>query len=366
MRTLARAELLNLRGYMVVGPRDGLFVVALLTMAFFAAAILHGGVEMAESYPAFKPWLATAWGVLCVLSAWIKPGSATVIRLQGGIFHPWLGHGTGLKSWAMVRAVSLGLVAVAATAIMVAVVQVQDVPAFIALAAGGIAIGAGVCYLAFSYTAPAPSPARLRIKRPALTWPGLTGPAWTLVAGRLRRRFGILPAWLAILLLLVLGTAVGGLAAHNNHNPGVGFTIVGVSALIAGGFLTFPDLAMVRLAARQPVSLARLLRLFCLVPLMIVLVLTLVAGLVSGIGPAMAASCAVFVTLALGLWLMLLLPQAMMRSPRGAVGLAAGDLVLALLIKSAALFGLLAVVYLIVRIILNLRAIRRNRWREAG
>lgn len=364
IKTLARAELLNLRSYLRLGPRDAAFVVAMAAIIVFALAMLHLGVAAVEAMPAIKPWAAVGWGAAIVAYAWLKPGSGAVIRLQGGIFQPWTAFGNNLAIWSAIRALAVSAVVSTITAMIVAAVRPADILPFLTLSAVGTAMGAAVCSRIYTYGAAAPARRTARIKWPVIRWP--TTPVWTILLQRLRRRFGFMPAWLLALALLILGTAVGGLAAYNNHSPGAGFTIVSGFALISGGMIVFPDLALVRLASRQPVSVWRLLSLFCLAPLGLVAAFTLAANLLAGLGLAMALSSSVFVAVALALWLLLLMPQAMMRSPRGAVGLAAGDLVMALIIKSFALFGLLAVVYLVVRIVLNLRAAAHGRWREAG
>lgn len=363
IKALASAELLNLRGYLRLGPRDAIFVIAMAAIVLFAFAILRTGVEAVEAVPAIKPWAAVGWGAVIVVSAWLKPGSGAVLRLQNGIFHSWTAFGNSLAKWSAVRALALSAVVISITAIIVATVRPADALPFMILSAVGAATAAAVCFRLYVYGA-APAQRTARLKWPVIRWP--TTPVWTILLQRLRRRFGFMPAWLLVLALLVVGSAVGGLAAYNNHSPGAGFTVVSGVALISGGMITFPDLALVRLAARQPVSIRRLLSLLCLPPLGLVAALTFAANLAAGLGLAMAVSSAVFVAGVLAVWLLLLMPQAMMRSPRGAVGLAAGDLVMALIIKSFALFGLLAVVYLVVRIVLNLRAVAHGRWREAG
>lgn len=361
-RALARAEVLNLRSYLRLGRGDTLFAVAAVTILVFAFAILHEGVAAVAALPTVKPWAAVAWGAACVQTAWLKPGGAGVLRLQDGVFQPWLGGGMTLKSWSALRAVVIAAMVVAVTTVVLAFVRLADVLPFIALALLGIAAGAALCFRLYSYNVVVRP---RRPARPRLAWRFPATPAWTLLSHRLRRR-AILPVWLFALVVWTLGAAIAGLAAHNNHNPGIGFVILSVAALISGGLIASPDLAVVRLAARQPISVHRLLILFCALPLILTLVLTLGAGLAAGLGSAMAAGAAAFATLTLATWLILLIPHAMMRSPRGAVGLAAGDLVLTLLIKAAALFGLLAVAYLVVRIVVNLRAAARLRWREAG
>ena len=362
---LARAELLNLRSYLRLGPRDAIFVIAMAAIVLFAFAALHEGVATVEAMPGIKPWAAFGWGILLVTWAWLKPHSGAVARLQGGIFHPWATFGNGLRLWSCVRAIAISAALIVVTAVVVALVRLPDTLPFVALSAAGAVIGALACYHLYAYSGNVPAPPRAKRKLPELKlrWP--TTPAWTILTQRLRRRIGFMPAGLAALLLIALGTVIGGLAAINNQSPGAGFTIVSATALISGSILTFPDLALVRLAARQPVSLRRLLALFSLLPLGLVVIATLIASLTAGLGLVLALSSAAFVACVLAVWLLLLLPQAMMRSPRGAIGLAAGDLVMALIIKAFALFGLLAVLYLVIRIVFNLRSTTLGRWRPA-
>jgi hypothetical protein len=308
--------------------RDPRFCLSLLVIGAFIVAAVVNVAKVAAAFPLAGLALATVAGFAIYRASFIAPGSARRRDLETGILHPWIAFGPALKRWVLGRAAVLTIFVCALLTVII-----------------GVA-------------------------RPDLAWPGILGMAGgaavaAATAGlTFRRRIGAVPVWLLNIGLWALATPASALATHNNPGAPIGLGMITGVGLICGLGLAWPNLRLVRFLAFHPVPLRRIAARLCGPQVGLVAVLAVMAAIGGGQPVGLALASAAIVVAGVCVWLVLLVPYAMTRSVGAAPMMAGSELFVAAVVKFAFQFGAIAMGWLIFRAIGNIRAIRRNRWRE--
>ncbi len=357
---LTRLEALVLRGWLNAARRDIRFGLSIVVIAGFVVAAVVRAVRLIAMKPDIGLVLAGAAGFAIFHLSFIGPGSARWRQLRTGILQPWTAFGPALNRFVHLRAAALTLVAISAVTIVAAVTRPDlALPCFASMFTGA-ALAALTTALGLRGRFRLP---RLRLPRPTMRLRLPTAVRVSL-ATTFRRKLGIMPVWLLSGGLWALATPASALAQHNNPGTTVGFGMITVIGLICAIALAWPNLRLVRFLAFQPIPFHRIAARISGPQVALVALLALAASFGAAQPVPMALTSAAVVVGGVCLWLVLLIPYAMTRSVQAAPAMAGGELIVAAIVKFAFQFGLIAVGWLIVRAIANIRAVPRNRWRD--
>lgn len=351
---LTRLEALALRGWLMAAVRSPRFGLSVLVITVFAVVGVVRAASLMAAMPKVGLVAAAGAGFAVFRSAFIAPGSPRWRALRAGVLHPWIAFGPALGRWVWLRA---GFMTFAAC-LGVALIFLLTRPGQVLLCLPGMMAGAIVA--AATVRIPMPrlrfAPIRLRTNLPLALRVSLTG--------TLRRKAGFVPVWLLSGGLWALASPASALASHNNPGTHVGFGMITVVGLVCGLALAWPNLRLIRFLAFQPIPLRRIVAPLCGPQVGLVALLAVAAAFGAGEPFGMAMISATVVTAGVCVWLVLLIPYAMTRSVAAAPGMAAGELFVAVIVKFSFQFGIIAAGWLVFRSIANLRAVRRNRWKE--
>jgi hypothetical protein len=358
---LTRLEGLGLRRWLYEAARDWRFALSIVVLAGLGLAGLNKMVALMTARPGTGPILAAGFGFAVFRLAFIAPGSSRWRQLRSGVLHPWTAFGPALRRWVHARAavITLGVC-------LMFIATVLAIRPAAALACGtGMGVGAALAaatsalrpFRGVSFTPVRP---RLNLNLFSAMPPSVRAP----LADTFRRKVGAIPVWLLSCGLWTLATPASALATHNTPGAPIGFGLITATGLICGLTLAWPNLRLIRFLAFHPIPMRRIVAPLCGPQVGLVAVLALAAAIGAGQPFGLAAASAAVVTGGVCLWLVLLVPYAMTRSPGGAVAMAACELVVAVIVKFALQFGVVAAGWLIARAIVNIRAVSRNRWRE--
>jgi hypothetical protein len=357
---LTRLECLVLRGWLNAARRDIRFGLSIVVIAGFVIAAVVRAVRLIAIKPDIGLVLAGVAGFALFHLSFIAPESSRWRQLRTGVLQPWTAFGPVLNRFVHLRAAALTLMIVSATTIIAAVTHPRlAVACFACMAAGAmLAMATTALGLRSRFRLP-----RLRLPRPNMRL-RLPPAVRMSLAATFRRKLGIIPVWLLSGGLWALATPASALAQHNNPGTTVGFGMITVIGLICAIALAWPNLRLVRFLAFQPIPLYRIAARISGPQVALVALLAVAAGFGAAQPLPLALTSAAVVVGGVCLWLVLLIPYAMTRSVHAAPGMAGGELVVAAIVKFAFQFGLIAVGWLIVRAIANIRAVSRNRWRD--
>lgn len=355
-----RLEGLVLRGWLNAARRDMRFGLSILVIAGFVVAAVVRAVRLVALKPDIGLVLAGVAGFVIFHLSFIAPGSARWRHLQTSALHPWTAFGPALNRFVHLRAAAVTLIIILATTIVAAVTHARlALPCFAGMVAGVMLAAVTTAFgLRRRFRLP-----RLRLPRPHLRL-RLPPAVRVSLAGTFRRKLGIMPVWLLSGGAWALATPASALAEHNNPGTTVGFGMITVIGLICALVLAWPNLRLVRILAFQPIPLHRIAIHLSGPQVALVALLAIAAGFGAAQPLPLALTSAAVVVAGVCLWLVLLIPYAMTRSVHAAPGMAGGELVVAGIVKFAFQFGIVAVGWLIVRAIANIRAVPRNRWRD--
>lgn len=358
---LTRMEGLEARRWLREVCRDPRFCLSLLVIGAFIVAAVVNVAKVAATFPPAGLALATVTGFAIYRASFIAPGSARRGDLETGILHPWIAFGPALKRWVHGRAAVLTIFVCALLTVIVGLSRPDLAWPGILGMAGGAALAAATAGLTFRRrprVATSRLPWRLSRRMPMPPSVRLS------LAVTFRRRIGAVPVWLLNIGLWALATPASALATHNNPGAPIGLGMITGVGLICGLGLAWPNLRLVRFLAFHPVPLRRIAARLCGPQVGLVAVLAVMAAIGGGQPAGLAVASAAVVVVGVCVWLVLLVPYAMTRSVGAAPMMAGSELFVAAVVKFAFQFGAVAMGWLIFRAIGNIRAVRRNRWRE--
>lgn len=339
---LTRLEGLRLKGWMDELLRDIRFAVSLSTLVLLGVCAVVA-IAMRASGPGGVA-LGLAVGYVLFDRALPQADSALVMTLRHGVLRPWLAFDGALNRWLLVRAMVLSLGAIALVAALIAFVRPAEILPWLECSTGGVC----ACLLVRSF-----GKDRLTSHLPTLWKQQRHAPPWR----------GLYRA-IVVVLLLMLAIAISILARRNNASSEIGLAVLTALSLLIAVYATWPNLTLLRFLAQQPIGLPRLMLRYWFVPVIVTFFVMAAASLLAGLSWPYAALCTLMTVLAMALWLGLLIGYGMTRTARGAMALVICDLVSAAIFMFAFQLGVLAVVWLVIRLILLYRGLPRRRWRD--
>lgn len=364
MKSLARLEGVSLRGWLTAAQNDLRFAAALIIIVIFGVLVAYQTADRFGGVPWAGPGLATLTGFLLYRLFWLAPGSPGHSALLTGPFQPWTSFGEGLRQWIVMRASAMTITSLLVLSLPVACARPVYAPAFIGCGILGASLRA-VMVLRPALTKPKRLLLLLFLPKLRLAQPSwLSRSLWIVLSNALRRKIGPFPRWLPVVTLWGLSALIANLTARNNHDPYVGFAVVSLAGLACAIALSWPDLPLLRFLSHQPIPVRRLVITLYAPTATFIACAALAAAVIAGLSVALAVASTAFVVGLTVVWLGLLLPYGMMQSPHGAPGFALRDIGIAIAVKFAFQFGILAVGWLIWRIAANIRSVHQKRWRE--
>jgi hypothetical protein len=202
------------------------------------------------------------------------------------------------------------------------------------------------------------APAAIPQRAPQRCLPRLRRPAALIAWAHWRRGAGSAPHWVLGALCVGLAAAAGALATRNS-GPDVGAAVLAVVCLPGLALAADVDQPLLRLLGREPVSMARLVTIWCAPTLVAVGLAMVPVGLLAGLGPTRALAVALLLALAAALGRLTLLLHGLTRSQRAAPLAASLDGAIALVIFCVLSWGLIAAP---LRLALLARRAARLRW----
>ena len=332
--------------------RDPLGAAALICLIVVGLVGLRVAILREPAEPAWRLGLDVTAAVISTVALHRKVVRPDTARLADGPLHPLLAQPGVANGWCRLQiALFVGL-----PAVVLATTLLPDV--------GGALILTTATACGLVLTLPGlsanwlPTGRRGKLRRAAPRG-SLSGPLLIARSQARWREGSAAPIPLGAGLFLV-GSAAARLALMNNPGPEIATAVLAATGLGCGALIGALDVEVLRFLGRTPANLASLLAASCLPAAVATSICLVGAGLVIGLGAALATAAALAVLTILGGAFGLTALHALGGHPRFARIAAAIDLVLVAAVVVT--FAPAAPVWVIVRAVLLWRSAERGRW----